>query len=121
MGLKNMSIIYEVNLRIEPAIQHEFMSWLYEHIGEMLKLEGFIRAVVYDPQEVEGLLAEEKSDIMLEQTRQVVVHYEMHDKIALKYYLEHYAQSMRADGIAKFPKQFSATRRVLNPLNSFKD
>lgn len=116
-----MPIIYEVNLRIEPAIQHEFMSWLYEHVSGMLKLKGFIKAVVYGPQEVEALLAEEQKPAASEQTTHFVVHYEMQDKNALKYYLEHHAQEMRADGIAKFPKQFSATRRVLNPLKSFKD
>jgi quinol monooxygenase YgiN len=101
-----MAIIYEVNLKIAQTIAQEYLSWLYEHINEMLALEGFINAHLYE--EVERL--GEKGDASY------IVQYKVASLSALQHYLEHVAPKMRQEGVNRFAGQFSVTRRILKLL-----
>ena len=39
-------VTYEVNLVPDPSIEAAFDAWLDEHVSEMLRLPGFLTAVV---------------------------------------------------------------------------
>lgn len=93
-----MSIIYEVNLNIEPEIKPKFLSWLDKHIKEMLQVEGFNHAHVFTDLE----------------NADVVVQYHVTDKQSLENYFTNFADKMRAQGLEKFGNHFQATRRVMS-------
>ncbi len=38
------TVIYEVNLSVQPSVADKFAEWLPEHIQQILQLEGFISA-----------------------------------------------------------------------------
>ena len=94
-------IIYEVNLNIEENIFNDYLDWLKTHIKEMLSFDGFQSARLFRHAEEEN---------------QLVVHYEVTSKEDLNNYFENHAARMREDGINRFGNQFTATRRILNPI-----
>ncbi len=101
------NIIYEVNLSAEQAITEEFYSWLKIHITEMLEIDGFIGAT---------LLEISNSDT---NTKSWSVQYKLKNESALMAYLKNHAAHMRADGINRFGDAFTATRRVMLPIQEF--
>lgn len=98
-----MSVIYEVNLAVEPAIEDEFADWLQTHVAEMLALPGFEAA--------ETLLEEGPPDQPVFSVR-----YRLRDRDALDEYFEQHAARMRADGVARFGGAFRASRRILRRI-----
>lgn len=95
-------IVYEVNLEVEAECAEAFRAWLGGHVRDMLGLPGFISAEIF---RVEC----EKSS-----TEAWTVHYRMHDMEALERYLSDHAPSLRAEGVTRFGRRFSARRRVLH-------
>lgn len=100
-----MSVVYEVNLRIDADIAGEYRAWLAEHIDAMLRLPGFVDAQLFD------VVPEPGAGSQVE----FCVHYSLRDEQALLDYLRGHAPRMRADGQARFGQRFSASRRVLRP------
>lgn len=49
-----MSVLYEVNVKADKDISSEFKKWLLEHIKEMIQLEGFISAELYEFEDKES-------------------------------------------------------------------
>ncbi len=98
-----MSVIYEVNLGVEPRIADEFADWLHTHVAEMLALPGFESAEI--------LREEGPPDQPLFSVR-----YRLRDRVALDEYFEQHAARMRADGVARFGEAFRASRRVLRRI-----
>jgi hypothetical protein len=99
-------IVYEVNLDVDAAVVVEFRAWLQEHVREILALPGFLRADVLerrDPPPAPGQLC-------------LCVHYRVASTTDLDRYLRIDAPRMRADGAARFPAKFSASRRILETL-----
>ena len=97
-----MSVIYEVNLSVNPSIKVDFGQWLEVHIEEMLALPGFQSAQWW---QVEA--ENEKTEWC--------VHYILDDRDALQRYFEEYASQMRGDGLTRFGDDFQASRRILVP------
>jgi heme-degrading monooxygenase HmoA len=99
-------IIYEVRIRVEPHIAEAYRTWLDGHIHQILTLPGFERA---------ELLQEE-----LEQECPVyTVRYHLDNRQSLAVYLRDHASRLRAEGIAQFGDQFTATRRVMELVRIF--
>jgi hypothetical protein len=96
-------IIYEVNLKIDTAIFKDYMHWLAPHMEAILKLSGFIKAVVL-----------EEKNIKTTDAYYISIQYYVDDMAHLNNYLAEHAQTMRDDGLKKFPNQFSATRRIFS-------
>ncbi|WP_190285718.1 DUF4286 family protein [Montanilutibacter psychrotolerans] len=96
-------VIYEVNLDIDAAIEHDYRAWLAAHIDEILALPGFTAARLFEQDEP----AAEPGRLRL------CVQYTLVDATALATYLAEHAPRMRGEGIARFGTRFSATRRVL--------
>ncbi len=101
-------IIYQVNLIIEPAIYAAYMSWLKQHISEMLALPGFIDA---------NLLIHEPLDIEPSVQQRVTVKYSLENRQQLQNYFDQHAAAQREAGFARFGQQFSATRQILQVID----
>lgn len=100
-----MNIIYEVNIFIERDIETDYRAWLTRHIAEILALPGFLDAECFDVQQ------ELETDRLA-----ICVQYRLDSQASLDNYLQQHAARLRADGIEKFGRRFSADRRVLiNP------
>ena len=95
-------ITYEVNLVPDPAIEDEFDDWLDAHVADMLRLPGFLTAVVRR--------AEDPLTGVVQRTCQ----YELTDRHALDRYVREHAETMRQHGLDRFGDRFTATRRVLD-------
>lgn len=103
-----MTIIYEVSLKIDPDIQLNFLSWLNDHVSEMLQLPGFLSGEIFQEITVSDIV--KQSDY--------AVRYELKDEAALQNYIAHFSQKMRADGLRRFGNQFQASRKVFKPIPS---
>lgn len=101
-------IVYEVNLEVDRAIFAAYRMWLDEHVRQMLDLPGFIGAEVFE-------ICDAATDT---QRRSLCVQYRLADAAHLDRYLDIDAPRMRAEGATRFPGQFSATRRILQPLRA---
>lgn len=97
------AVVYEVNLEIDAAIEHDYRDWLAAHIDVILALPGFTAARLFEQDEP----AAEPGRFRL------CVQYTLVDAAALARYLAEHAPRMREEGIARFGTRFSATRRVL--------
>lgn len=95
-------VTYEVNLVPDEGIGDEFDEWLDAHVVEMLRLPGFLTAVVRR--------AEDPATGRIQRT----VQYELRDRAALDAYLRDHADRMRSQGLDRFGGRFEATRRVLD-------
>jgi quinol monooxygenase YgiN len=95
-------VTYEVNLVPDPAIEEAFDAWLDEHVAEMLRLPGFLTAVVRTSQDPDS------------GAPQRTVQYELADKAALDTYFKDHAQRMRQQGLERFADRFTATRRIMD-------
>jgi hypothetical protein len=93
-------VTYEVNLVPDPAIEDEFDEWLDAHVVEMLRLPGFLTAVVRRAETDGGI--------------QRTVQYELRDRESLDAYLRDHAAAMRQDGVDRFGPRFRASRRILD-------
>ena len=98
-----MSIVYEVNIDLDAAIETDYRAWLRDHVAQILALQGFIDAQVFDvidPAPSSGRIA-------------LCVHYRLRDEAALQDYFDQHAARLRGDGVARFGGKFNASRRVL--------
>lgn len=103
-----MAIIYEVNLKVVQTIAQEYLSWLHDHVNEMLKQTGFLQARVYQD------ISENEQDV--QSTCHYIVQYTVATRESLQQYFEHVAPLMRQQGIERFGDKFTATRRILQPI-----
>ena len=99
-------ILYEVNLTIQDSIFSAYLDWLRPHIKEMLTLPGFLSADFWQPTESSS-----------SEHHQVTIMYHLATAEAMDNYLANYAPKMRADGLARFSGQFTATRRIMTQLD----
>jgi quinol monooxygenase YgiN len=99
-----MTVIYEVNLDVERDIEDEFARWLGKHVAEMIALPGFVDA---------ELTREERE---ADQQAAFSVRYRLESRTALERYFAEHAERMRNDGLQRFGRQFSASRRILYPV-----
>lgn len=97
-----MTVLYEVRLTPQPAIAEAFLTWLRKHQAEVAALPGFEAASIHTEEDTP--------------TTVYVATYRLKDRAALQSYFDHHAARMRGEGLALFPDQFTATRRVLLPL-----
>ena len=103
----NDSVLYEVNLEADAAIEGPFDTWLRDHVADMLQLEGFLSAeILIDAVPPSGRVRRS-------------VQYRLRDQAALDRYVEEHAPEMRQRGVAMFGDRFSAERRVLAHREEF--
>jgi hypothetical protein len=101
------SVLYEVNMEADAAIEGPFDTWLRDHIADLLQFPGFLSAEIFgDASAPAGRVRR-------------IVQYRLRDQAALDAYLRDQAPRMRAQGVAKFGERFSAERRVLAHREEF--
>jgi hypothetical protein len=101
------TVIYEVNLEADAAIEGPFDTWLRDHVADMLQLAGFLSAEVLD-------------DVSAPSGRiRRTVQYRLRDQAALDRYLRDHAPQMRERGTALFGQRFTAARRTLAHREEF--
>jgi hypothetical protein len=100
-------IVYEVNLVFNASVATSFLSWLEVHIHDMLQLETFDWARLYEREsEGQGTVAR-------------TVHYGAQSRVALERYFAEDMVQMVQDGLDRFNGQFTADRRVLTETQVF--
>jgi hypothetical protein len=103
----NESVLYEVNLEADAAIEAAFDTWLRDHIADLLQFKGFLSAeILGDDSQPPGKVRR-------------IVQYRLRDQAALDDYVRDHAPRMRAQGIEKFGDRFSTERRVLAHREEF--
>lgn len=100
-------IIYNVTVKVEPAIAEEWLKWLRgEHIPEVLGTGCFEEATLLqlvDTDESEGLT--------------FAIQYRAGDRESVDRYLEKYARDLREKGTSRWGNQFVAFRSLLKVIN----
>ena len=92
------AIVYEVRLTIDPKIRNQFLTWLDDHVGEMLSFDGFLDAHI--------LLGDNAMP------NEISVHYTLESAEFFEHYEREHALRMRAEGLKRFPEGLEATRRI---------
>jgi quinol monooxygenase YgiN len=108
--MNDASVIYEVNLDVEPGIARDFESWLQEHVQGMLALQGFRSARIFTVQD--------EAAGVDDAPHRFTVHYLLENQAALDRYLAEDAPRMRQEGLERFGHHFIASRRVMNTSES---
>jgi hypothetical protein len=108
-------VVYEVNLDVDGEVRDEFLSWLSEHVEEMLALEGFLGAEVYERSPEDDGAGQDAGGGPPARLL-VTVHYRVRSRDALGAYFRDHAPRMREDGLRRFGGRFRASRRVLERL-----
>ena len=101
------AVVYEVTLRVQPAIAAEYATWLDAHVRQILALPGFTGARVSRQHDA-------GDDAVV-----FCCHYGLRDMAALDAYLRDHAPALRSDGIARFGDRFTASRRVLEVVADY--
>lgn len=96
-------IIYEVNLEIDADVAEAYLSWMPEHIREILEIDGVLGAKFFNAE-----VAEPKPD-----KRYACIQYEMRNRTAYENYITNHAPRFREDVRKRFGGKFTASRRVL--------
>ena len=105
-----MSVIYEVNLKVDREIAQEYASWLEAHMDQMLEFEGFESVTWFEREPgMEG--AHGDSALW-------TLQYHVGTRADLERYLVEGAARMRGDGLERFNGRFEASRRVLRGRSS---
>jgi Protein of unknown function (DUF3667)/Domain of unknown function (DUF4286) len=103
----NETVIYEVSLEADAAIEGPFDTWLRDHIADMLQLDGFLSAeILVDKSAPTGRIRR-------------IVQYRLRNEAALDRYLREHAPVMRQHGIDLFGDRFTAGRRTLAHREEF--
>lgn len=100
-------MIYEVNIDLDAQLRVEYLHWLEHHVAEICTLPGFTGAQVWEV--VDPAPAADRVRLCMQ--------YRVRDAASLDAYLREHAPRLRADGVARFGARFTATRRVLRPLD----
>jgi hypothetical protein len=104
---EQQTIVYEVNLEADAAIEAPFDTWLRDHVADMLQLPGFLSAeLLVDGGGPPGRVRRS-------------VQYRLRSQADLDRYLQEDAPRMRQHGIALFGDRFTAQRRTLARREEF--
>ena len=105
-----MSVIYEVNLKVDRDIAAEYAAWLEPHMDQMLELEGFESATWFEREP--GMEGAHGDSVLW------TLQYHVGTRADLERYLVEGAARMRGDGLERFNGRFEASRRVLRGRSS---
>ncbi len=100
--------IYNVTINIEDSVHDEWLSWIQDHIQEVLATGRFISAKL-----AEVLVDEDLGGTTYS------VQYTVNSREELDKYYEFDAPKLRGDGIKKFADKMVAFRTELKVVNEF--
>jgi hypothetical protein len=96
-------VCYEVSLQPTAEIAREYLTWLKTHMRQMLELDGFVDAELWQVSEPSP-----SGD-----GPTYIAQYRLRDRASLDAYLANHASQMRAEGEKLFSGRFKASRRIL--------
>jgi hypothetical protein len=96
-------VVYEVNTFIDKEAKEEFLSFLNEHIQQLLALPGFLSG---------DLLEVDPDDSTPENKVPLCCTYLVESRELLQRYFDNEAHAMRADTMRLFEGRVTATRRI---------
>lgn len=99
-------VLYEVEIRLDPAIEAEWRAWIPGHVARLLALPGFLSAELHR--------AHQQSPPLYR------ISYRLSSEAALEEYLARHAARLRAEGEARFGGRFHAERRVFRLESHFR-
>jgi len=101
-------IIYNVTVNIDDSIHDEWLSWIKEHIPQVLSTGKFTEA------KLTKVLVEEE---MGGQTYSI--QYRAYSKEALQEYYDNHAETLRQDGMKRFADKMLAFRTELEVIDEY--
>ena len=105
---KNKMIIYNVTVNIDDSVHNEWLTWIKEHIPQVLATGKFTEA------KLTKVLVEEE---MGGQTYSI--QYRAHSREALEDYYANHAEQLRQDGLKKFADKMLAFRTELEVVDEY--
>lgn len=99
-------VLYEVNLEVDINIFNDYITWLKNHLNEMLTIDGFKTAKIFTD-------ISYKNDITAHNCKMLVVLYEVESEDKVNNYFNNQAPKMRQQTIDTFGDKVKVSRRVL--------
>jgi heme-degrading monooxygenase HmoA len=99
-------ILYEVNLIIDADAADDYAAWLADHIGDILRIDGFVSAEWWEVETGEP-------------GAHYCVQYRVKSRDHLEAYFRDHAPALREDGLRRFGGRFAASRRILRRQRAF--
>lgn len=96
-------VLYCVSISIDSSIYQPYLTWLKEHIQELLQLDGFINALI---------LKKEGPNLELE------VHYQVETREKLEKYFNTQALNLRKAYPLEFEGKFTISRNIYEEIFS---
>ena len=107
--LRFIMIIYNVTANIDESIHDQWLTWIKEHIPQILATGKFEKAIL-----TRVLVEEEMGGITYS------VQYHAHSREALDAYYREDAQRLRSDGLKRFADKMLAFRTELQVIDEYK-
>lgn len=101
-------IIYNVTVNLDQSVHNEWLSWIKEHIPQVLATGKFTEAKL-----TKVLVDEEMGGVTYS------VQYRAKSREALEAYYEEDALKLRAEGLSKFADKMLAFRTELEIVDEF--
>lgn len=102
-------IKYVVDLKVNADIYDEFLTWLANHIKEILCFNGFIKAEMHEEVDVGSI----------GKIHYLVISYDLDSLQNLQEYFDNYAITMRKQTAEKFGDKVKASRRIFSVKQVF--
>ncbi|MFP4844330.1 DUF4286 family protein [Winogradskyella sp. PE311] len=100
-------IIYNVTVNVDKTITAEWLTWIKEHIPEVLATGKFIEAKL-----TKVLVADDETDTYS-------IQYRAHNREALNAYYAEDAEHLRADGLKRWADKSLAFRTELEVIDEY--
>lgn len=101
-------IIYNVTVNIEDSVHDEWLTWIKEHIPQVLATGKFIEAKL-----TKVLVKEEMGGTTYS------IQYKAHSREALDAYYAEDAEHLRGDGLKRFADKMLAFRTELEVIDEY--
>ncbi|TXE12808.1 DUF4286 family protein [Seonamhaeicola algicola] len=101
-------IIYNVTANIDPSIHDEWLTWIKEHIPQVLATGKFDKATL-----TRVLVEEDMGGITYS------IQYRAYSREALNDYYKEDAQRLRADGLKRFADKMLSFRTELEMIDEY--
>ena len=101
-------IIYNVTVNIDDSIHNEWLTWIKEHIPQVLATGHFKEAKL-----TKVLVEEEMGGVTYS------IQYRAHSREALEDYYANHAEGLRQDGLKRFADKMLAFRTELEVVDEY--
>lgn len=97
------TMVYEVNVHLRPEIQQEYKVFLLKHMNELLNIDGFLTATLFELPSTQDVFSVH-----------LTIHYKIESITQLQRYFDTDASRMREQAITLFGESMKVDRRILS-------